>query len=107
MAPLVSPRTHTAPVYGPAEVLPTQSGESLMAQMAVVVAPLVSCADQLPLCPPATRASVTAVPEPLVFQRVRSVSKPGLPIRLGSAVTCAVAGGEVCPAVSLAVTVTV
>ena len=74
--------------------------------MLVVVPVLVSLAAQLPLWPPATRLSVMSAPDPEVFQPVRSVSKPGLPTRLGLTTTCDVFC-DAWPAVSVTVTVTV
>src|SRR5919108_6055059 len=58
----------------PATLVATQFGESFSRHVAA--APLVfdSCADQLPLCPPATRASTTPAPEPETFQPEVSVS---------------------------------
>ncbi len=45
-------------------------------QLWFVVLVFASCAAQPPEWPPATRVSVTPVPEPEVFQPVRSLSKP-------------------------------
>ena len=45
-------------------------------QVLLTVPPLVSCAAQEPLCPPATLVRVIPVPEPAEFQPVKSVSNP-------------------------------
>src|SRR5919199_3684088 len=77
MAPAVSERTHADAVYVPAVVAVTQFGESCsVAKLLAEVPVFVSFADQLPVWPPETRASVMFEPEPEVFHPERSVSKP-------------------------------
>jgi len=76
-------------VYVPDVVVATQFGESLRRQVPVDVPPFASFPAQPPLRPPATRVSVTPVPDPDVFQPAVSASNPGLPMRFVRATTFA------------------
>src|SRR5438105_15322069 len=69
-------------VYVPAAVTATQFGESLRTQEAAPVPGLLSAAANPPECPPLTRASVTPVVLPPVFQPVVLLSKPAFATRL-------------------------
>ena len=65
IAPGVSARTHRLPVYVPAVVLLTESGESFKRHERFDAAVFVICAAQDPVCPPCARESVTSVGSPL------------------------------------------
>jgi hypothetical protein len=98
-------------VYVPPAVVFTQFGESFNRQVpTLAVVAFETCADQLPVCPPLVRVSVTPVLDPEVFQPVRSDSKPWLPTNCcepGEVTATAAVAVDELPPVSVTVTVTV
>ena len=106
VAPGVSARTHIEPTYAPLDVVVTQFGESFRSVVAAVAFALVSCTANPPEWPPATRARVTPVSPPDVFQPVVLASNPKLVARFWRTVACVLAV-DALPAVSVTVTATV
>src|SRR5206468_11004821 len=91
VAPAVSARTQKLPVYVSADVVPTQFGWSFRRQNAGPVFVFWSLAENSPVCPPDTRASVT--PRSGASQPAVSPSKPELRTRFSAVAAATEAHG--------------